>query len=311
MCPSFVPLILDPLRSFVRSLVMSHRRSGCRVFRCLQRLRERRSLFSSSKSDSKVPEVAGRTSEANVVTSLLDYHRDQQPVVLKGFASEFPAVQKWQSFDYLEQAAGVDVPCDVEMGSYNSGDKLTISFGEYMQYLRLWHQTYGGTAAAASGGSDEMPADQVLYLAQNDLTAFGGLPNDVPIPSFLGGGRVGHGRVYSSMLWLGPRGCVSPLHHDPLDNLLMQVVGRKRVSLLPKLTDPSCLYVGQEHDQQNNTSAVDAEEPDLARFPMFESVLAEIRSTTLDPGDALYIPSQWWHHVRSLDLSISVNVWWR
>jgi [protein]-arginine 3-hydroxylase / protease len=241
------------------------------------------------------------------VTSLLQCYRDQRPVVLKGFASEFPAVRKWQSFDYLERAAGVDVPCDVEVGAYNSGDKLTISFGEYMQYLRLWHQSHG-----ASGGSDDVPADHILYLAQNDLTAFGGLPDDVPIPPFLGDGRVGHGRVYSSMLWLGPRGCVSPLHFDPLDNLLVQVVGRKRVSLLTKQTDPSCLYVGLAHDQQNNTSAVDVEEePDPVRFPKFETVRADVQATTLDPGDALYIPSRWWHHVRSLDLSISVNVWWR
>lgn len=257
---------------------------------------------------SKVPVVLAR-SEDDVVTSLLAYHRDQQPVVLKGLASDFPAVQKWENFDYLEQAAGVDVPCEVEIGAYNSGEKLTISFGEYMQYLRLWHHTYGGGGGAAT--DDDIPADQTLYLAQNDLAAFGRLPDDIAVPSFLGDGRIGLGRVYSSMLWLGPRGCVSPLHRDPLDNLLMQVVGRKRVSLLPKQTDLSCLYVGQSHDQQSNTSAVDVEGPDLTRFPRFESALPALQSTTLDPGDALYIPSKWWHHVRSLDLSISVNVWWR
>jgi [protein]-arginine 3-hydroxylase / protease len=291
---------------------MSRRPSGRQVAWFLQRLGEKQRLrCSSGRSDAKkVPEVvvARGTSEANVVASLLDYYRGQQPVVLKGFGSDLPAVQRWGSFDYLEQAAGADVPCDVEMGSYNRGEKLTLTFGQYMQYLRLWHETYG---AAASGSSEEMPPDQILYLAQNDLTAFGCLSDDVPIPSFFGDGRIGEGRIYSSMLWLGPRGCVSPLHYDPLDNLLMQVVGRKRVSMLPAQTNQASLYAGQEHDQQNNTSAVDVEGPDLARFPMFESVAAEIRSTTLDPGDALYVPSRWWHHVRSLDLSISVNVWWR
>jgi Cupin-like domain len=245
---------------------MSRRPSGRQVARCLKRLREQQGLrFSSGRSDSKtVPEVAAArgTSEANVVASLLDYYRGQQPVVLKGFASDVPAVQRWGSLDYLEQAAGADVPCDVEMGSYNRGEKLTLTFGQYMQYLRLWHATYG---AAASGSSEEMPPDQILYLAQNDLTAFGGLSEDVPIPSFFGDGRIGEGRIYSSMLWLGPRGCVSPLHYDPLDNLLMQVVGRKRVTLLPAQTHPSSLYAGQEHDQQSNTSAVDAEDPDLTR----------------------------------------------
>jgi ribosomal protein L16 Arg81 hydroxylase len=30
----------------------------------------------------------------------------------------------------------------------------------------------------------------------------------------------------------------------------------------------------------------------------------------VEPGDALYIPSRWWHQVRSLDLSVSFNIWW-
>jgi hypothetical protein len=30
----------------------------------------------------------------------------------------------------------------------------------------------------------------------------------------------------------------------------------------------------------------------------------------LGPGDAMYLPSRWWHQVRSLDLSLSVNFWW-
>ena len=35
------------------------------------------------------------------------------------------------------------------------------------------------------------------------------------------------------------------------------------------------------------------------------------RTAELGPGDAIYIPHMWWHHVRSLDtLSILVNYWW-
>jgi hypothetical protein len=30
----------------------------------------------------------------------------------------------------------------------------------------------------------------------------------------------------------------------------------------------------------------------------------------LAPGDAIYIPRRWWHHVRTLVSSVSVNLWW-
>ena len=57
-----------------------------------------------------------------------------------------------------------------------------------------------------------------------------------------------------------------------------------------------------------NYSPVDAEQPDLSRFPRFRG--APLRRAVVEPGDLLYIPSLWWHQAHSLTTSISVNVWW-
>jgi hypothetical protein len=33
--------------------------------------------------------------------------------------------------------------------------------------------------------------------------------------------------------------------------------------------------------------------------------------TILEPGDVLFVPALWWHHVISIDIAISINYWWR
>ena len=56
---------------------------------------------------------------------------------------------------------------------------------------------------------------------------------------------------------------------------------------------------------------VDLAAPDLARFPRFAAAATTALETTLEPGDAIYIPYCWWHAVQSLDsVNVLVNYWW-
>jgi hypothetical protein len=51
--------------------------------------------------------------------------------------------------------------------------------------------------------------------------------------------------------------------------------------------------------------------PDLERFPKFREALAAAYTGELAPGDAIYIPPLWWHHVESLEpFNLLVNRWW-
>ena len=114
---------------------------------------------------------------------------------------------------------------------------------------------------------------------------------------------------FSSLLsqnaWFGPEGTVSPLHHDPKHNLLCQVFGEKYVRLYEE-SENAHVYPHQS-PMLFNTSQVDVENPDLAKFPDFSQ--ARFSDYILRPGDCLYIPPRCWHYLRSLSISFSVSFW--
>ena len=66
---------------------------------------------------------------------------------------------------------------------------------------------------------------------------------------------------------------------------------------------------GDSTTSQGNISAVDVEAPDFQAHPRFAASADSLLETVLGPGDALYIPAGWWHFVRSLTPSLTVNFW--
>lgn len=112
-------------------------------------------------------------------------------------------------------------------------------------------------------------------------------------------------------LWIGNRIEVAT-HYDTSSNIACVVAGRRRFALFPP-DQLANLYVGPlDHTIAGQpVSLVDPEMPDLARFPRFAEAMAHARVATLEPGDALFIPPIWWHHVRALGpLNVLVNYWW-
>jgi ribosomal protein L16 Arg81 hydroxylase len=59
-------------------------------------------------------------------------------------------------------------------------------------------------------------------------------------------------------------------------------------------------------DATSMYAAIDADKPDLRRFPEWSD--ARVIDVVVEPGEALFIPVGWWHHVRSLDVSISLSL---
>ena len=112
-------------------------------------------------------------------------------------------------------------------------------------------------------------------------------------------------------VWLGNKTRISA-HYDFPDNLACVVSGRRRFTLFPP-GQVSNLYVGpiDRTPAGQAISLVDFANPDFARHPKFREALAHAITAELAPGDALFIPSLWWHHVEALDdFNMLINYWW-
>ena len=103
----------------------------------------------------------------------------------------------------------------------------------------------------------------------------------------------------SGFFWYGPSGTVTPVHHDLTNNFMAQVRGRKRVRMIAP-TELSRLY-----NDRHCFSQVDPAKPDLARHPQFAEV--SVIDLVIGPGDLLFLPVGWWHHVQAVGTSITMT----
>lgn len=112
-------------------------------------------------------------------------------------------------------------------------------------------------------------------------------------------------------IWIG-NGSRVATHFDESDNVACVVSGTRRFTLFP--TDQvTNLYVGpiDRTVAGQPTSIVDPAAPDFERFPKYREALKHARAVELQPGDAIYIPSLWWHGVDARGpLNVLVNYWW-
>jgi hypothetical protein len=124
-------------------------------------------------------------------------------------------------------------------------------------------------------------------------------------------GTIKKGAVVPGKIWIGNRVTAS-CHYDAPNNIACCAVGRRRFTLLPPEQIWN-LYPGPLEPAPGGqaVSLVDFHAPDLERYPRFREAQASAMSVVLDSGDALFIPSMWWHHVEGLDaFTVLVNYWW-
>lgn len=230
-----------------------------------------------------------------------------EPVLLKGLVNRWPAVRECSQSIHSAARYLSQFWTDQPVTAY-AGDAAMDGRFFYNEDCTDFNFQRGAATLAQILQKLAQPEREAhlssIYVGSTLVDAW--LPgfrasNDVPVPS--------EEPVVS--FWLGGQARIAA-HYDCPSNLACVVAGQRRFTLLPP-EQLDNLYVGplDRTPSGQSISLVDFAQPDLARHPQFAEAMRHAKAASLQPGDALFIPSMWWHHVESLaSFNLLINYWW-
>jgi hypothetical protein len=218
------------------------------------------------------------------------YFAANRPVILTDFCAGWPALSRWSPAYLRERFGEVEVEACAERSRDPDYDRNARQHARRMPMAALVERV-----EAVRQSND-------LYLVANnramDDTGLRGLLDDIDPPAALVDRSRDQERGTFSF-WFGPAGTITPLHHDGTNILFSQIVGRKRFTLYPP--HETRLLEGA----QGYYAGVSGVEIDPVDDPRLAGVPAKV--IDLAPGETLFLPVGWWHHVRSLEVSLSIS----
>ena len=218
-----------------------------------------------------------------------EYYSKHLPVVFTQGVDHWPALKKWTP-EYLSTEFG-DKEIEVQYGR-DQDALFERNSGKHKKKMRM-HEFADLIKSGESSNNYYMTANNT----KNSFSTLESLFEDVG--DFGKGYRQKDTIQSGNFLWFGPKGTFTPLHHDLTNNMLVQIYGRKKVTLIP------ALQVSSLYNDKGVYSATDFPDIDMKKHPLMEN--ATPMEIIIEPGDALFIPIGWWHCVESLDVSISLS----
>ncbi len=249
-----------------------------------------------------VTELQGRS-----IADLEPYFDRHKPFIVRGLVKNWPMVQQAKQSgkavrDYLLERA-IDRPFMVSMGSDEFDGRIF-----YRDDMSMNIQAGRARLPLIFERIDQVENHEplpIIYLGSIHIPShFTGLLEDNPLDF--------GARKPRQSIWIGTRSRIAA-HNDFPQNIACVVSGRRRFTFFPPEQFKN-LYIGPIDNTPAGraVSMVDFHKPDFERFPKFKDALEHGLTVILEPGDAVYIPSMWWHHVEGLDpFNILVNYWWR
>lgn len=231
-----------------------------------------------------------------------------EPLVLKGIASSWPIVK-----------AGLvsDIEAEKYVLQFYKGQEVAAFLGRPENKGRIFYDenltgfNYENVSAKLDFALKQLalnadnPHSPTIYIGSTLIDSY--------LPGFRANNDLGLNQYNPLVsIWLSNK-CRIAAHWDSPLNIACSVVGHRRFTLFP-FEQMENLYVGplDKTPAGQAISLVDFYNPDFERFPKFKEALKHAQIADLEPGDGIFIPSMWWHHVESLGaLNILVNYWFK
>jgi hypothetical protein len=243
--------------------------------------------------------------------------KKQTPVVIKGGAKQFPGFSKWNDTYFKSMCKGWYPPIEANKRVVNNDRGPFVS--KYMTDSRTpdWAfeelGTESGKFVDPSEGWDFCDfidhymkpdwQDRLHCIASIDNDHHGMIMRgDMTLPPFMQCPEIAH-RITHINMWMSSGGTSSSQHFDTQDNIFVQVDGDKEVIIFDPLYSREA-YV--DYHNKYGLSPVNTEHIDLETWPRYADI--PFLTADLEKGDILYIPENWWHHLRSKKRNISINI---
>jgi hypothetical protein len=221
---------------------------------------------------------------------LNDYYFQNKVGIFTGAIDSW-AASKW-TFPDLVKKVGYESMVDVQVKrdglgplGFGKGERAeTMAFGEFVDKI-----------------TNEKPSNDIYMTAWNKTFQNPALKSLVEDFGNIGDGYFNMDAfVGRAFLWIGPKGSITPAHHDETNNFFIQITGKKLFRMTPAMQVP---YM---YNDNHVFSDINFATDDLSKFPKFSN--ASVIEIELEPGDCLFIPIGWWHHVTGLTENISLSL---
>lgn len=230
----------------------------------------------------------------------------QKPIVIRGFAEHWPLVNAAKK----TQLAFVEY-----LTSFYTGKKASILLGHPDIKGRFFYNEDMSDLNYIKGDERlDLFLGRLLELATKEIYPAISIQNlllsDI-LPGLVDDNKSDFFPDVIPRLWIGNQATVCA-HYDGSDNVACVVAGRRKFILFPP-EQVANLYPGSLNFTPAGApvSLVNLHDPDFERYPRFKTALENAYSAELHPGDAIFIPMLWWHHVDSLEkVNGLVNYWW-
>jgi hypothetical protein len=231
-----------------------------------------------------------------------------RPLVIRGLCRDWPLVKLAGQSDtaFAQGLAGLDNGTEVDALLMPPGEDGVIGYNANFDGFNYAHHRVSvtqGLQRLAQYSRQEQPPGLAMQSA----------PIAACLPGFLENHAVPFlDRSIQPRIWIGNK-VTTPAHFDEYHNIACVVSGSRRFTLFAP-EQARNLYVGPLDFAPTGAaiSIARLDRPDDPRFPRLKLALAEAQVAELRPGDAIYIPPMWWHHVESLErINALVNYWWK